>query len=260
MPACYRPGISQAGSAVVIQQADRLVIVQGGKRTVVQVRLLDNERVAPGHAIPVEVTIVADADGNGALVRVEDRKIICDGDASVELIPRPLPPHPMPRHGLPGWTGSPPMISPIRSGHGRRPEGTRPISMEVQGNAGQNTGQSRRAGRDRRGAGRRSWAERLQIADAQYHPERRISRRPVSPGAGMRKGLNAGTPRYSSTFRYIRALSLAGEIACRPRLPRSPAGLRLHRRYGGDRPCRHPPRSHRVEAPRLSLVPGGVPY
>jgi hypothetical protein len=86
--ACYRPGISQAGSAVVIQQADRLVIVQGGKRTVAQVRLLDNEKVGPGRAIPVEVTLVADADGNGAVVRIEDRKVICDGDASIEFIPR----------------------------------------------------------------------------------------------------------------------------------------------------------------------------
>jgi hypothetical protein len=86
--ACYRPGISQAGSAVVIQQADRLVIVQGGKRSVAQARLLDNEKVGPGRAIPVEVTIVADADGNGAVVRVEDRKITCDGDASIEFIPR----------------------------------------------------------------------------------------------------------------------------------------------------------------------------
>ena len=84
---CYRPGISQAGSAVVIQQADRLVIVQGGRHTVARVRILDNERVAPGRAIPVEVTIVADADGNGAIVRVDDRKVTCDGDASIELIP-----------------------------------------------------------------------------------------------------------------------------------------------------------------------------
>jgi hypothetical protein len=86
--ACYRPGISQAGSAVVIQQADRLVIVQGGKRTVAQVKLLDNERVGPGRAIPVEVTIVADESGIGAVVRIEDRKVTCDGDAFIEFIPR----------------------------------------------------------------------------------------------------------------------------------------------------------------------------
>ena len=86
--ASYRPGISQAGSAVVIQQADRLVIVQGGKRTVAQVRVLDNERVGPRRAIPVEVTLVADADGNGAVIRIEDRKVTCDGDASIEFIPR----------------------------------------------------------------------------------------------------------------------------------------------------------------------------
>lgn len=88
MPACYRPGVSQAGNAVIIQQADRLVIVQGGKRTVARVRLLDTEKVGPGRAVPVEVTLAADADGNGAVVRVEDRKVTCDGDASIEFIPR----------------------------------------------------------------------------------------------------------------------------------------------------------------------------
>ncbi len=85
----YRPGISQAGSTVIIQQADRLVIVQGGKRTAVaQIRLLDDEPGAPGRAIPVEVTIVADRGGSGAIVRVEDRKVTCDGDASIEFVPR----------------------------------------------------------------------------------------------------------------------------------------------------------------------------
>ena len=84
----YRPGISQAGNAVVIQQSDRLVIVQGGKDAVASVRTLDNERVGAGRAIPVEVTMRADTDGNGAVIRVEDRKIVCDGDASIEFIPR----------------------------------------------------------------------------------------------------------------------------------------------------------------------------
>ncbi len=88
MPACYRPGISQAGNAVVIQQVDRLVIVQGGKRTVAQVKLLDTEKTVPGRTIPVEVTLAADAGGNGAVIRIEDRKITCDGDASIEFIPR----------------------------------------------------------------------------------------------------------------------------------------------------------------------------
>ena len=84
----YRPGISQAGNTVVIQQSDRLVIVQGGRHAVTRIRMLDEETVGAGRAIPVEVTITADAGDNGALVRIEDRKIICDGDASIELIPR----------------------------------------------------------------------------------------------------------------------------------------------------------------------------
>jgi hypothetical protein len=85
----YRPTVSRTGSAVMIEQADRLVIVMAGDRAVEQVKTFEGAANRAGRAMPVQVTIAADANGDGgAVVWIDDLKVRATGDAVVESIPR----------------------------------------------------------------------------------------------------------------------------------------------------------------------------
>ncbi|HTJ65754.1 MAG TPA: hypothetical protein VL899_18280 [Alphaproteobacteria bacterium] len=85
----YRPTVSRTGSAVMIEQADRLVIVMAGTRAVEQVKTFTGAADRAGRAMPVQVTIAADANGEGgAVVWIDDRKVQTTGEAVVESIPR----------------------------------------------------------------------------------------------------------------------------------------------------------------------------
>jgi hypothetical protein len=80
-----RPTISRSERTVLIEQADRLVIVMAGERRVEQVRTLGSATAGAGR---VQITIAPDSNGEGgAIVLVDDRGIQATGDAVIESIP-----------------------------------------------------------------------------------------------------------------------------------------------------------------------------